>query len=94
MMTSILLQLMNFLTWFKSIKKLLRNNKKIKNINALNDLNTSLATNYEDLLCKFKLLSKEHKELKLNLLCKEKEAQGRIARSFWNNRVSVKLYLR
>ena len=60
----------------KVIKK---QSKKIKNLNALNDLNTSLATNYEDLLCKFKLLSKEHKELKLNLLCKEKEAQGRIS---------------
>ena len=27
--------------------------------NALNDLNASLATNFEDLMCKFKLLSKE-----------------------------------
>ena len=48
-----------------STKKSLRNNKKIKNLNALNDLNASLATNFEDLMCKFKLLSKEHKELKL-----------------------------
>ena len=46
----------------KVIKK---QSKEIKNLNALNDLNTSLATNYENLLCKFKLLSKEHEELKL-----------------------------
>ena len=32
-----------------------RQSNEIKN---LNDLNASLATNYEDLLCKFKLLSK------------------------------------
>ena len=42
-----------------------KQSKEIKNLNALNDLNASLATNYEDLLCKFKLLSKEHEELKL-----------------------------
>ena len=42
-----------------------RQAKEIKNLNALNDLNASLATNYENLLCKFKLLSKEHEELKL-----------------------------
>ena len=41
-----------------------KQSKEIKNLNALNDLNTSFATNYEDLLCKFKLLSKEHEELK------------------------------
>ena len=41
----------------KVIKK---QSKEIKNINALNDLNASLATNFEDLMCKFKLLSKEH----------------------------------
>ena len=44
-----------------------RQAKEIKNFNALNDLNASLATNYENLLCKFKLLSKEHEELKLKL---------------------------
>ena len=48
-----------------STKKSLRSNKKIKNINALNDLNASLAINFEDLICKFKLFSKEHEELKL-----------------------------
>ena len=42
-----------------------RQAKEIKNINALNNLNASLATSYEDLLCKFKLLSKQHEELKL-----------------------------
>jgi len=42
-----------------------KQSREIKNLNALNDLNASLATNYEDLLCKFKLLSKEHEELKL-----------------------------
>ena len=41
----------------KVIKK---QSKEIKNLNALNDLNASLATNYENLLCKIKLLSKEH----------------------------------
>ena len=41
-----------------------KQSREIKNLNALNDLNVSLATNYEDLLCKFKLLSKEHEELK------------------------------
>jgi len=44
-----------------------RQTKEIKQLNALNDLNASLATNYEDLLCKFKLLSKEHEELKLKI---------------------------
>ena len=65
MMTPTLLQLMNFLTLFMSTKKSLRNNKKIKNLSALKDLNTSLATNFEDLMCKFKLLSKEREEVKL-----------------------------
>ena len=46
----------------KVIKK---QSKEIKKLNALNDLNASLATNYENLLCKFKLLSKEHEEFKL-----------------------------
>ena len=46
----------------KVIKK---QSKDIKNLNALNDLNASLATNFEDLMCKFKLLSKEHEVLKL-----------------------------
>jgi hypothetical protein len=37
---------------------------EIKELNALNDLSATLATNYEHLLCKFKLLSKECDELK------------------------------
>ena len=39
--------------------------KEIKNLSALKDLNASLDTNFEDLMCKFNLLSKEHEELKL-----------------------------
>ena len=46
----------------KVIKKQLN---EIENLNALNDLNAIFATNYESLLCKFKLLSVEHEELKL-----------------------------
>ena len=42
-----------------------RQAKEIKNLNALKDLNASLVTNFEDLMCKFKLLSEEHEELKL-----------------------------
>ena len=41
----------------KVIKK---QSKEIKQLHALNDLNTTLATTYDDLLCKLKLLSKEH----------------------------------
>jgi ribosomal protein L29 len=41
--------------------------KEIKQLNALNDLNAILVTNYDDLLCKFKLLNKEHEELKLKI---------------------------
>ena len=44
-----------------------RQTKEIKQLNALNDPNASLATIYEDLLCKFKLLSKEHEKLKLKI---------------------------
>ena len=46
----------------KVIKK---QSKEIKNLNALKDLNATLATNSDDLMCKFKLLSKEHEEFKL-----------------------------
>ena len=42
-----------------------KQSKEIKNLNALNDLNASLATNFEDLMCKIKLLSIEHEEFKL-----------------------------
>ena len=41
--------------------------KQAQKCNALNDLNATLATNYDDLLCKFKLLGKEHEELKLKI---------------------------
>jgi hypothetical protein len=38
--------------------------KEIKELNAFNGLSATLPTNYEHLLCKFKLLSKECDELK------------------------------
>jgi hypothetical protein len=44
---------------------------KIKELNALNDLSATLATNYEQLLCKFKLLRKECDELNSKLESKE-----------------------
>jgi hypothetical protein len=37
-----------------------RQTKEFEQLNAFNDLNSSHATNYDDLLCKFKLLSKKH----------------------------------
>jgi predicted nuclease with TOPRIM domain len=40
---------------------------EINELNALNDLSATLGTNYEHLLCKFKLLSKECDELKSKL---------------------------
>jgi hypothetical protein len=40
---------------------------EIKELNALNDLSATLDTNYEHLLCKFKMLSKECDELKSKL---------------------------
>ena len=48
----------------KIIKK---QSNEIENLNALNDLNAIFATNYENLLCKFKLFSEEHEELKLKI---------------------------
>jgi hypothetical protein len=48
-------------------KVMKRQAKEIKQLNAFNDLNASLATNYVDLLCKFKLLSKEKEKLKLKI---------------------------
>jgi len=41
----------------KVIKK---QSNEIENLNALNDLNAIFTINYENLLCKFKLLSEEH----------------------------------
>ena len=46
----------------KVIKK---QSKQIKQLSALDELNATLVTNYDNLLCKFKFLSKEHEELKL-----------------------------
>jgi archaellum component FlaC len=40
---------------------------EIKELNALNNLSATLATNYEHLLCKFNLFSKECDELKSKL---------------------------
>jgi hypothetical protein len=40
---------------------------EIKELNNLNDLSATLASNYEHLLCKFKLLSKKCDELKSTL---------------------------
>jgi hypothetical protein len=48
----------------KVIKKQLN---EIENLNALNDLNAIFTTNYENLLCKLKLFSEEHEELKLKI---------------------------
>jgi hypothetical protein len=44
---------------------------EIKELNALNDFSATLATNYEHLLCEFKLLSKECDELKSKLKSNE-----------------------
>ena len=41
--------------------------KQSNEIKNLNDLNAIFATNYENLLCKFKLLSEEHEELKFKI---------------------------
>ena len=48
----------------KVIKK---QSKEIKNLSALKDLNASLATNFEELMCKFKLLSKEHERAQIKI---------------------------
>jgi len=48
----------------KVIKK---QSKQIKQLSALDELNATLVTNYDNLLCKFKFLSKEHEELKLKI---------------------------
>jgi hypothetical protein len=49
---------------------------EIKELNALSDLSATLATNYEHLLCKFKLLSKECDELKSKLESNETKASN------------------
>ena len=48
-------------------------NKQSKKCDALNDLNATLATNFDNLLCKFHMLSKEHEELKLKLKASQKK---------------------
>ena len=47
--------------------------KQSKKYDALNDLNATLATNFDNLLCKFQILSKEHEELKLKLRASQKK---------------------
>jgi hypothetical protein len=58
---------------------------EIKELNALNDLSATLATNNEHLLCKFKLLSKEYDELKSKLESKETKTSN----SFELNETSI-----
>jgi hypothetical protein len=58
---------------------------EIKELNALNDLSDTLATNYEHLLCKFKLLGKECEELKSKLECNETKTSN----SFELNETSI-----
>jgi hypothetical protein len=48
-----------------------KQDNEIKELNALNDLSATLATNYEHFLYKFKLLSKKFDELKSKLESKE-----------------------
>ena len=50
--------------------------KQSKKYNALNDLNATLATNYDNLLCKFQMLSKEHEQLKLKIESITKETNN------------------
>ena len=47
--------------------------KQTKELNALKESNAPLVTNYENLLCKFELLNKEHDELKLRFESIKKE---------------------
>jgi hypothetical protein len=51
---------------------------EIKELNALNDLSATLATNYEHLLCKFKLFSKECDELKSKLESNDTKASNSV----------------
>ena len=55
--------------------------KQSKKCDALNDFNATLATNYDDLLCKFKLLGKEHEELKLKIESITKETNDSLETS-------------
>jgi hypothetical protein len=51
---------------------------EIKELNALNDLSATLVTNYEHLLCKFKLFSKECDELKSKLESNDTKASNSV----------------
>jgi cell shape-determining protein MreC len=74
-----------------SKKECLRNKlMKFKKLNALNDLSATLATNYEHLLCKLKLLSKECDELKSKL--ESNESKQVIPLSMMNH-LSLVLFL-
>jgi hypothetical protein len=63
---------------------------EIKELNALNDLSATLATNYEPLLCKFKLLSKECDELKSKLEINETKTSNSLSLM---NHLSLVLFL-
>jgi predicted nuclease with TOPRIM domain len=64
---------------------------EIKQLNALNDLSATLATNYEHLLCEFKLLSKECDELKSKL--ESNETQKQVIPLSLMNHLSLVLFL-
>jgi hypothetical protein len=49
---------------------------EIKELNTLNDLSTTLTTNYQYLLCKFKLLRKECDEIKSKLESNETKTRN------------------
>jgi hypothetical protein len=53
-----------------------KQDNEIKELNALNDFTATLATNYEHLLCKFKLLSKKCDELKSKLESNETKTRN------------------
>jgi hypothetical protein len=55
-----------------------KQDNEIKELNALNDLSATLVTNYEHLLCKFKLLRKECDDLKSKLESKETKTSNSV----------------
>ena len=55
--------------------------KQSKKYDALNDLNATLATNCNNLLCKFQFHSKEHEELKLKIESITKETNDSLETS-------------
>ena len=54
---------------YEELLELVNEHQKIikKQLNEIENLNAIFATNYENLSCKFKLLSEEHEELKLKI---------------------------